>query len=240
MPLPPLPEQIADHQQGRVRRFGTPATNGRADGGRDGRRTPATPGHRATPSPYPIAPVIPATSPWNGPGRGTSEGVNDRHTNTTATHAPGRVYRNRRRAGRSVGRLSTGAASVVCPPGGGSVAGSWTSAEPDGVTMLIVHLASAARLSHCSRPMSRICPQRASGDGSWPRYAAVTGSGVPVVFGPVGLWGEQFVPDGLALFQDPLDAAELVLRGREVEDGGDEAGQVRAVIMGKGPVAVGI
>ena len=44
-----------------------------------------------TPNPYPMAPLIPVTIPAKAPGRGTSEGVNERQTNTTATQAPGRV-----------------------------------------------------------------------------------------------------------------------------------------------------
>ena len=44
-----------------------------------------------TPRPYPIAAVIPQTKPWNGPGRGTSDGVKARQVKITATQAPGRL-----------------------------------------------------------------------------------------------------------------------------------------------------
>jgi len=32
--------------------------------------------------------------PWKKAGRGSNDGVKDRQTNTSATHAPGSVYRN--------------------------------------------------------------------------------------------------------------------------------------------------
>src|SRR6478752_8341564 len=81
-----------------------------------------------TPRPYPIAALMPQTTPWNAPGRGTSEGVNDRQAKATATQAPGRVYRNRRRGCRPGSAWSVGLVAVAGFPGSEvSGAGSWGS-----------------------------------------------------------------------------------------------------------------
>jgi hypothetical protein len=45
-----------------------------------------------------MAAPIPQTMPWIRALRGSSDGVKARQATTTATHAPGSVYRNRRRS----------------------------------------------------------------------------------------------------------------------------------------------
>ena len=44
-----------------------------------------------TPSPYPMAAVMPKTTPWMMPPRGSSDGVNERHPATSAPQQPGSV-----------------------------------------------------------------------------------------------------------------------------------------------------
>jgi hypothetical protein len=44
-----------------------------------------------------MAAVMPHTTHWSRAPRGSSDGVKARQANTSASHAPGRVYRNRRR-----------------------------------------------------------------------------------------------------------------------------------------------
>jgi hypothetical protein len=44
-----------------------------------------------------MAALMPQTTPWNRALRGSSDGVKARQAKASATQAPGRVYRNRRR-----------------------------------------------------------------------------------------------------------------------------------------------
>ena len=59
----------------------------------------------STPMPYPMAPVMPQTSPCIRPVRGSNEGESDRHTKTRAPTSPGSEYRSAVRDARSPRRL---------------------------------------------------------------------------------------------------------------------------------------
>ena len=58
-----------------------------------------------------MAAVMPHTTPWSNALRGSSDGVKARQANTSATQAPGRVYRNRRRFSAAGDEVLAGASS---------------------------------------------------------------------------------------------------------------------------------
>jgi hypothetical protein len=62
-----------------------------------------------------MAPLMPQTTPWSRAPRGSNDGVKARQTKASAVHAPGRVYRNRRRsaAGVAAGSGSAPASSTL-------------------------------------------------------------------------------------------------------------------------------
>src|SRR3712207_7891636 len=72
-----------------------------------------------TPSPYPIAALIPLTTPCATPLRGSSDGVSDTHTSSTAPQLPGSDSPSRHHAplpavsGRDALRSAGGVASAV-------------------------------------------------------------------------------------------------------------------------------
>ena len=67
-----------------------------------------------------MAAVMPHTTPWSNALRGSSDGVNARQANTSATQAPGRVYRNRRRPAAAVGGDTSGCAPATTGLGSAS------------------------------------------------------------------------------------------------------------------------
>src|SRR4029453_9469760 len=64
-----------------------------------------------------MAALMPHTSPWSSALRGSSDGVKARHAKARAPHAPGSVYRNRRRpAARGAGASSSAPAGSPFGP----------------------------------------------------------------------------------------------------------------------------
>jgi hypothetical protein len=70
-----------------------------------------------------MAALMPHTTPWSNALRGSSDGVTARQADTSATQAPGRVYRNRRRRppAASGGDAARRAVSSCC-----AVIGPWS------------------------------------------------------------------------------------------------------------------
>src|SRR3954447_17329604 len=83
-----------------------------------------------TPTPQPMAAVMPAISPWSTQPRGNREGVREAQPNRTAPSVPLQVYRGSHRRHRRAGRSSAAAAAggggsaTSVPPGAGVVVGS--------------------------------------------------------------------------------------------------------------------
>src|SRR5829696_4001701 len=67
-----------------------------------------------------MAALMPQTMPWSRALRGSSDGVKARQANASATHAPGSVYRNRRRPAAAVGGDGSGCAPAPAGVGAAS------------------------------------------------------------------------------------------------------------------------
>src|SRR5262249_60824156 len=76
-----------------------------------------------TPSPYPMAAVMPQMMPWMRPPRGSSEGVKERHAKMIAPQEPGSVTSSslRRFRGLADGGAPSAVATAVGGPAGGGV-----------------------------------------------------------------------------------------------------------------------
>src|SRR4029453_4220423 len=78
-----------------------------------------------------MAAVMPHTTPWSNAVRGSSEGVKARQAKASATQAPGRVERNRRRPAAGAGAASrwAPAPSALGPPSSSALelsVGAWS------------------------------------------------------------------------------------------------------------------
>src|SRR4051812_38462155 len=79
-----------------------------------------------------MAAVMPHTTPWTRPLRGTSDGVNDRHANNSAPQQPGRVTcRHRGASGRDGTAAGTSAGALGAGTEGTGAAGTSVTAGSD-------------------------------------------------------------------------------------------------------------
>lgn len=71
--------------------------------------------------------VMPETTPWKRPGRGSSDGASDNAKNSAATNAPGAEKRNEKTFGTSASpSAGDGSTSSIESAGSGSVRASWS------------------------------------------------------------------------------------------------------------------